>query len=110
MPQSEKEKKKAIQALTVDGSDVASLGLDFTLPGFPAYELQPGGAKIDVTAENIDEYVKVCVMMVCDGCDVCVMVCEGCDVMCVCVCVCECVCACDYNSKDENERFLLSFN
>lgn len=48
----------ALSALTLDGADVADLGLDFTLPGQPEVELVPDGASIDVTLENVGEYVQ----------------------------------------------------
>lgn len=38
-----------------------AMSLDFTLPGFPDYELLPGGAIINVTSENIDQYIKLVV-------------------------------------------------
>ena len=33
--------------------------LDFTLPGFPDFELKPGGADVDVTIDNLGEYVRL---------------------------------------------------
>ena len=48
----------AFASLTLDGADVADLGLDFTLPGQPEVELSPGGASRDVTLDNVGEYVQ----------------------------------------------------
>ena len=54
-----------MQLLRMGSDDIASLGLDFTvtrqLPGgdFTTVELQPGGAEIDVTAHNVEEYVQL---------------------------------------------------
>ena len=35
------------------------IGLDFTYPGLPNFELKRGGSKIDVTEANVKEYVKL---------------------------------------------------
>lgn len=42
-------------------SEVTDLGLDFTLPGFPAAELKPNGKDIALTSENIQEYIDLIV-------------------------------------------------
>ena len=51
---------KQLDALQLDGCDVANLGLNFTLPGQPEMELKPGGSDIDVTLDNVGEYVQRC--------------------------------------------------
>ena len=51
------QKESAIQAIEYQGSRIEDLGLDFTLPGYPAIELVPDGAKKIVTIENVGEYV-----------------------------------------------------
>ncbi|KAJ5899399.1 hypothetical protein N7495_004143 [Penicillium taxi] len=60
---SAQEKAKAIQLIQVDGVQVEDLGLDFTLPGYPAIELTPGGSDIELTIENVDEYVDLVIDM-----------------------------------------------
>ena len=45
------------QAMIKINIEVESLSLDMTLPGYPAIELVENGRNIDVTAENISEYV-----------------------------------------------------
>ena len=44
---------KRLDALQLDGCDVANLGLNFTLPGQPEMELKPGGSDIDVTSTTL---------------------------------------------------------
>jgi len=48
----------SVKALTLDGCDIADLGLDFTLPGAPEVELCPNGASRDVTLDSLGEYVQ----------------------------------------------------
>ena len=48
-----------INALELDGCPIESLGLDFTLPGYPQIELRKGGREMAVTPYNLDEYCKV---------------------------------------------------
>lgn len=38
--------------------DVEGLSLTFVLPGYPSYELIPGGSDITVTADNMDLYIS----------------------------------------------------
>lgn len=52
------DKAKAIKEIHIKGASVDELGLDFTLPGYPNIELQPNGASIDVTIQNVELYVK----------------------------------------------------
>ncbi|CAG8153318.1 unnamed protein product [Penicillium nalgiovense] len=51
-------KIEAVQNITVHGAHVDDLGLDFTLPGYPAIELIPGGADVPLTIENVDIYIE----------------------------------------------------
>lgn len=48
----------ALNSLTLDGTSVEDLGLDFTLPG-TNIELKRNGKDTIVTIENIQEYLKV---------------------------------------------------
>ena len=58
----------ALAALTLDGCQVGDLGLDFTLPGQPEVELCDGGASVDVTLDNVGEYVqRVLDVLLCEG-------------------------------------------
>ena len=54
----DKQKQAAIQALTVGDCPVADLGLDFLLPG-TSIELIKAGAKMAVTIDNIEQYLRV---------------------------------------------------
>uniref|UniRef100_A0A1I8IXH2 E3 ubiquitin-protein ligase n=1 Tax=Macrostomum lignano TaxID=282301 RepID=A0A1I8IXH2_9PLAT len=50
----------ALNALTAElGCPVEELGLDFTLPGYPAVELLPGGSGIPVTIDRLDDYLTL---------------------------------------------------
>lgn len=49
---------EAVQNITVHGASVDDLGLDFTLPGYPAIELIPGGTNVPLTIENVDIYIE----------------------------------------------------
>ncbi|KAI2705110.1 hypothetical protein CBS147317_2062 [Penicillium roqueforti] len=51
-------KSEAVQNITVHGASVDDLGLDFTLPGYPAIELISDGANVPLTIENIDTYIE----------------------------------------------------
>jgi E3 ubiquitin-protein ligase TRIP12 len=46
---------------TVDGCSIDDLCLTFVLPGFPKYELCPGGADVAVTSSNLREYIDAVV-------------------------------------------------
>jgi len=56
----DKEKTK-IKEIRIDNTSVDDLALDFTLPGYGKIELKPGGKNIDVTIENVDEYIDLVV-------------------------------------------------
>lgn len=51
------EKTQAIRDIEIAGVNVNDLSLDFTLPGYPTIELQPNGANIPVTIDNVGSYV-----------------------------------------------------
>ncbi|KAJ5105721.1 hypothetical protein NUU61_003068 [Penicillium alfredii] len=51
------QKSQASQEVVVDGVRVDDLGLDFTLPGYPAIDLVPDGSNVPVTIENVGSYV-----------------------------------------------------
>lgn len=52
------QKMMAMQELEIDGVRVEDLGLDFTLPGYPAIELMKDGSSTSVQTSNIDMYLK----------------------------------------------------
>lgn len=52
------QKAHAANEIEIRGAGVNDLGLDFTLPGYPAIELIPNGANIPVTIDNIGTYVE----------------------------------------------------
>lgn len=56
---SPKEKSRAIRNIVVDGVRVEDLGLDFTLPGYPAIELVADGSNVPLTIENVGQYVDL---------------------------------------------------
>lgn len=51
------QKWQALRDIEMDGVRVEDLGLDFTLPGYPAIELTENGSNVPVTIENVDLYV-----------------------------------------------------
>lgn len=51
------ERKKRVQAITIDGVRVEDMALDFTLPGYPHIELEKNGTNIPVTIYNVGRYV-----------------------------------------------------
>ncbi|KAI9369337.1 hypothetical protein BJX61DRAFT_159582 [Aspergillus egyptiacus] len=53
----EAERAKSLMAITIDEVRVEDLGLDFTLPGYPAIELIKDGSDVSVTIDNVDLYV-----------------------------------------------------
>ena len=54
---SQDQKELSIQAIEYQGSRIEDLGLDFTLPGYPAIEMVPDGEKTTVTIDNVGQYV-----------------------------------------------------
>jgi E3 ubiquitin-protein ligase TRIP12 len=51
-------KVAAAESVEVDGVSIDDLGLDYTLPGYPAIELIPGGSRIPVDIENVEQYLE----------------------------------------------------
>lgn len=51
------QKAHAVAEVEFDGVRIESLGLDFTLPGYPAIELVQDGANAAVTMDNVATYV-----------------------------------------------------
>ena len=51
------QKAQASRQIKINDVDVEDLGLDFTLPGYPAIELINNGANIPVTIDNVTNYV-----------------------------------------------------
>ncbi|KAK9450260.1 uncharacterized protein V1518DRAFT_372191 [Limtongia smithiae] len=55
---SDVEKKAQLCQISMDGISIESLALDFTLPGYPDYELIEDGANVDLTIENVELYIE----------------------------------------------------
>ena len=51
-------KAQAERNIVINGAHIEDLGLDFTLPGYPAIELVPDGANTPVTLKNVGSYVE----------------------------------------------------
>lgn len=54
---------EALEAIEIQGAKVKDLALDFTLPGRSNVELISGGANIEVTVANIEEYIQKVIEM-----------------------------------------------
>jgi E3 ubiquitin-protein ligase TRIP12 len=52
------QKAAKIHELRINDARVDDLSLDFTLPGYSSIELMPGGSRINVTIDNIGDYIK----------------------------------------------------
>ncbi|WPA96535.1 uncharacterized protein RHO25_001142 [Cercospora beticola] len=52
------EKSDKIEQIRINDAKIEDLALDFTLPGYPNIELLPNGATINVTIENVAQYIK----------------------------------------------------
>lgn len=52
------QKAQAERKVLINGAHIEDLGLDFTLPGYPAIELIPDGGNTTVTLENVASYVE----------------------------------------------------
>lgn len=48
-----------ISKITLDSCPIEDLGLNFTLPGHPSIELRKNGQNIDVTIDNLENYIQV---------------------------------------------------
>ena len=57
--QNDEEKAKRIADLRYRGGTIEDLGLDFTFPGQPEWELKAGGSSVIVSMENLQEYVDL---------------------------------------------------
>jgi len=55
---SELEKQRKIEDIHINDARVDDLGLDFTLPGYPHIELIPRGSNINVSIDNVDQYIR----------------------------------------------------
>ncbi|XP_003424889.1 E3 ubiquitin-protein ligase TRIP12 isoform X4 [Nasonia vitripennis] len=55
------EKAQMIDALDLDGCRIVDLGLAFQLPGYDNIELRKGGSDINVTIQNLDQYIRLVV-------------------------------------------------
>jgi E3 ubiquitin-protein ligase TRIP12 len=55
---SDEDKQAAIGGIEIDGAGIQDLSLDFTLPGYDV-ELKSGGKEIDLTMDNVEEYIKL---------------------------------------------------
>lgn len=53
------QKAHKMSLVQVAGASIDDLGLDFTLPGYPAIELMPKGAQVSVTLENVGMYLDM---------------------------------------------------
>ena len=51
------ERSKAIKGVIVDGAPIKTLEIFFTLPGDSDIELVPNGSEIQITMDNVDEFV-----------------------------------------------------
>lgn len=52
------QKAQAERKVIINGARIEDLGLDFTLPGYPAIELIPDGGNTPVTLESVASYVE----------------------------------------------------
>ena len=55
------ERRQALSSITLDGSSLEDLDINFTVPGFPEIEMKEGGNDILLTIENVEEYLKLLV-------------------------------------------------
>ncbi|RXG69698.1 E3 ubiquitin-protein ligase TRIP12 [Armadillidium vulgare] len=58
---STKELQGSLENLTIDGCQIEDLSLNFTLPGYPNIELRKGGSDVEVTVNNIEQYMQLVV-------------------------------------------------
>ncbi|KAJ3019883.1 Ubiquitin fusion degradation protein 4 [Thoreauomyces humboldtii] len=54
---SPENRRKRLDDITIRGAHIEDLSLDFTLPGYPDTELLPDGRSVDVTLDNVEEYI-----------------------------------------------------
>ena len=55
------QKRLKIMGIRVADASILDLGLDFTLPGYPEVELVANGRNVEVTIDNVGEYVDAVV-------------------------------------------------
>lgn len=55
---SSEEMLEQIRNVKVDGATIEDLCLDFSLPGYPDFELVPNGKNVTVTIFNVEDYLK----------------------------------------------------
>ncbi|BBM99900.1 E3 ubiquitin-protein ligase TRIP12 [Marchantia polymorpha subsp. ruderalis] len=55
------DNRKVVEELSLRGSKIEDLCLDFTLPGQPDYVLKPGGNNLMVDIDSLEEYVSMVV-------------------------------------------------
>lgn len=55
---SDVQKAAKIDQIRINDAKIEDLGLDFTLPGYHKFELVEQGADVDVTIDNINEYIR----------------------------------------------------
>ncbi|KAK4549424.1 hypothetical protein LTR36_006421 [Oleoguttula mirabilis] len=55
---SESQKQRKIEEIRVNDARMDDLGLDFTLPGYPHIELVPHGSTMNVTIDNVGQYIS----------------------------------------------------
>lgn len=63
--QTEESKKQALAHLNMDGCSLEDMDLYFVLPGSENIELCKGGRDLQVTTENLEEYLQVRVVILC---------------------------------------------
>ncbi len=51
------QRSQATRKVVINDARIEDLGLDFTLPGYPAIELVPNGANVSVSLDNVASYV-----------------------------------------------------
>ena len=51
-------KSSALKEIRVNGALLEDLSLDFTLPGYPSIELVEGGAGVEVSIDNVEDYIE----------------------------------------------------
>ncbi len=55
---SDAQKAQKVSQIRIDDARIEDMGLDFTLPGYANIALCPNGEQIDVTLDNVDDYIK----------------------------------------------------
>lgn len=55
------EKQDALSNLNYDGCSFEDLCINFTVPGFPDIEMVEGGSELNLTVDNVEEYLQLLV-------------------------------------------------